>query len=169
MMDSSKLYQYTGEARDGIETGAMVAYVADSPNVGLVHVRDTVSQKTATLPRKDLKETKLFNNDMDAVGELTSIMDGLKNAMENVRPVSITYIDEAGEAVTAVYSTTDEGRVSLVNKHLYDAYQLVKHLSATSQVPGVADTASVAAPSILVTGHLIQSILTALSGGDVIH
>lgn len=158
-MDNAKLYQYTGEERGGILTGAMVVYVADTPNPGLVHVRDTTTQKTAMLPRKDLKETKVLNNDMQAASDLAAVQEGFNEALANARAVSVSYVDATGIAHSAIYAMDDTGRIKIVNAQLFEAYQLLQYMAAQ---PQTKNSAGIAAPAIIVAGHLVGKVLDTL-------
>jgi hypothetical protein len=166
MITRDSVYQYVGKPSGDVPTGAMVVYISDTVNIGLVHVRDTSTQKTAVVAKKDLKETKLLNDDMQQASNLTAMMEGLKAAMEaeQPRPVAMTFVGEDNQVRHAIYALDDIGRLSMVNAQLFYAAQTLQHFAQIYRKPVFAATAS----SLVATGFLVGKALDELEG-KVVH
>lgn len=160
MMDNTTLYIYGGETRDGVVKGSMVAFIADSVNPGLVSVRDVATQKMATLPRKDLKQTKILNDSMSEAEGLSTTLAGLKSAVDGARPVLMMYLDEGGKMNSAMYAQDDLGRMDLIHGQMFYAHQAARHWEAQDTLK---ESAGSVAHAMLLTSRLVSTMRDKLS------
>ena len=157
MMRHNEQYTYNGKDTNDVKHGDIVRYVTDAVKPGWVNVSVVSTGVHVTVASADLLAVEVVvQDDMAEAESMAAMLTGLQDAMENTRPVAISFVDATGNVNTAMYAKEDYDRLVLVNGTLLSTFQLMQHLAT---VPYVKGAATIASSAVLVAGHLVGKTL----------